>query len=325
MSQGCLNSLEHDEQERIRQRATSLSGRLEEWAQRYDVLRTSRIPMAALTTATVLPHASLADATTAAQMILWIFGMDDQFDERLIPLKEIPSTIDCWCAIAGGDPAAARDLLGEILVELQGRLAQSDAFELFREYWISHLRRLGETMAQEYEYGLAYRARGSESLPALDEYVRSGMYSIGLPFWMSAALILLRDPAVPAHFELVDQAIMHAGVAIRLYNDLRTFEKEVCEGGVNSIMIVCCDLRSRYPDVPEAKALSEARQHVLTLADTDAQHCYELVAQLGAGSQFQETLRRLVALHAHFYARTMHDYHTTSQAEAYAVLSRTRL
>jgi hypothetical protein len=320
-----LDTLGPEERRHIQDRTSAVMELLQEWARQHHLIRTTRIPAAALVTATSLPRIPLADSLLVAQMMLWIFAVDDRADERMVTLPEVRRQTGQWCLIAnhGANDEDDEDDLTTILLEMRKELSKSYLFEPLREYWASRLRLLGETMAQEYEYGLQYdAAHGSDSLPSLDEYLQNGIHSIGLPFWTSTVLILLQDASVIQHFKPIDQAIEYAGAAVRLYNDVRSLDKEIQEGGINSILIQYHTILETSPSISREAALAEARQRILQLADAYAQRCYDLVGQLQTTSgQFEETTTRIVAFHAYFYGRSEYDYHTTSRAAAYEILS----
>jgi hypothetical protein len=197
-----------------------------------------------------------------------------------------------------------------MLVDIADRLSRFETFEPWREYWASCLQLLLEAMIQEHHYRQQYNAGGVSTLPTLDEYLRNGMYSVGMHLWQSTALILLRDFSVLNHFDSIHEAVNQASKAIRLYNDLQTFDKEIQEGSVNSVLVMYHVIRDRDPNAAKRRALSEAQTHTLQLADSYARKCHDLVAQIQTESgQFEETIRRLVAFGAFFYRE--HDYHTT--------------
>lgn len=324
MAVNFLDTLGPEERRHIQDRTVALMEMLQEWARQHRSIRATRIPAAALVAAMALPRIPLVDSLLVAQMMLWIFAVDDRADERMVTLAELRRQTGQWCLIAnhGASDANDEDDLTTVLLEMRRELSKSHLFDPLREYWASRLRLLGETMAQEYEYGLQYdAARGSGSLPSLDEYLRNGIHSIGLPFWKSTVLILLQDASVIQHFKPVNQAIEYAGAAVRLYNDVRSLDKEIQEGGVNSILIQYHAILETSPSISREAALAEAKERILQLADAYAQRCYDMVGQLQTSSgQFEETTARIVAFHAYFYGRSEYDYHTTSRAAAYEIL-----
>jgi hypothetical protein len=318
-----FDTLSAQEKQCVRDRSGVLVDCLEQWACQYASLRPSRIPTAALATAVVVPRMSLSDSLSMARMILWIFGVDDRVDEHKMTLVKMQRIARQWYVIAShgpGDSPNNDNELTRILVEMRRELSSAHLFDPLREYWASRLRLLVITMAREYQYGIQYSTYGPRALPSFDEYLRGGMHSIGLPFWQATALILLRDPSVIEHFEPIDEAITYAGAAARLYNDVRTLDKELQEGGVNSVLIALQAMLKRNVKSTKEGALDRAKQYVLQQAGSYAQKCYDLLDRFDTDSgQVEETIYRLIAFHAYYYG-CEYDYHSTSLAEAYAMI-----
>lgn len=322
-SRNFFDTLSIEEKQRIRDRTDALVELLENWVRRHPFMGIARIPMAALTTATVLPEVSPVDSVLTSQMILWIFEVDDTIDKRMIGLEGLQQKAGQWYSIANGsnDKIDESDGLSVILSEMTKRLSEFPLFESLRGYWTSCLCTIVEVMAQEYRYASEYAAYGPQALPSLEEYLQGGAHSVGFPLWGSTALILMKDFSILRRLELLDEVVKYTGAALRLYNDVATLGKDLQECDINSILIVYHAMISRHPTLGKERALSEAKKQVLWLADSYAQKCYDLAGQLGTDSgQFEETNSRLVAFHAYFYGYTEHDYHTTSRAETYGLL-----
>jgi hypothetical protein len=315
-----INELGAEEKQRVEERTEALVKALTMWAQRYPFVRTGRILTASLETAVALPRLPLSDALLAAQMILWIYGLDDVADERLMAVGELRRRGERWCAIAGDGFGSGMDEeedggneLTAMLLDMRERLVQSRLFEPLREYWTTCLNLLVEAMARESQYALEYEAHGPGALPTLEEYLETGIHSIGMPFWEATVLILSNDDAVLEQFEVVIEVIARAGAAMRLYNDVRTFDKEMREGGINAILIVHHELLAGGMEKSQESALVEARRRILRLADSHAERCYELVGRIETGNgQFEAGVSRLLALYARFYGHSERDRYVTA-------------
>jgi hypothetical protein len=304
-----LDTLCVEERQRIKNRATILAEMLEEWVRKYPLMCTVRIPAIALLTATALPRIPPSSAVLASQVVLWVGGVDDRADERMTTLAEMQRKREEWYTIAnnGCCNGTIDDELTAILVEIRGELSRFALFERLRVHWASSVKSLVEAMAQEYQYALQFDAQGIRALPSLDEYLRTGRQSIGIYLGQSTALILQNDSSVGQYLEPICEATRYAGAAVRLYNDVQTFDKEIQEGGINAVLIRC---RGR----PDSQNVVRAREYTLQLADAYAQRCYDLVGQIQTRSrQFEELICRSVAFHSLLYRE--HDYHTTSMAE----------
>jgi hypothetical protein len=312
-----------EEKQRIRDVTDTLVELLEEWSRRYPSVRTTRTAAVALLSATVAPQMPITASLSTSKFAQWLFGVDDRADERLVSLAEFQQKTEQWRSIANDGPSSeidGNDELSIMLLEIREELSKYPLFEPLREWWSSEVARLVEAMVQEYWNGVRYRANGSAALPSLDEYVNCGLYSIGVTPWAIAMLIVLDDPSVEEHLDLIGEAIKNASAAVRLYNDLRSYDKEVRkENTINSITITYRAILGENPNATE-EVLSEANRHVLQLADSYAQNCYNLFKQFQTESgQFEQTISRMVAFHRYFY-REIGDYHTTSQDKAHEML-----
>jgi hypothetical protein len=321
-----LSTLSDQEKQRIKERTDTLVKLLTEWARQYVCIRPNRIPMTALTTAVALPRLSVPDALTTAQMILWMFGVDDKVDERLFTIEEMQHKAEQWYLIARSGPGAeinAGDEFAAVLLEVRRGLATSHLFEPLLDYWTGRLGIFFEAMAQGYQYTLEYNADGPSALPPFDDYLRGGIHSVGFPLWRSTSLILLKDSSVMKCLEAISEIIECAGTAIRLYNDVGTLGREIQEKSINSIIIVSHAMLTKNSSVSSESAISEAKQYILQLADSYAHKCHELLAKIQTDSgQFEESTSNIIALHAYFYGHSEYDYHTTSKRETRQWLNR---
>lgn len=315
MAKNFFATLTMDERRSIKNSTNDLIDLLKKWAQKYSAVHTARIPAAALTTAVVLPHLSSCESVLSSLVMLWIAGVDDLIDKKALSLSEMRRKVEQWCSIANFGSCDGMDCNNELtamLVDMQERLSEFETFEPLHEYWASCLRLLLEAMIQEHRYALQYRASGI--LPSLSEYLRNGMYSIGMHFWQSTVLTLFRDSSVLEHFGVINETIDHCSRVVRLYNDFQTFEKEMREGVINSIFIVCCAALNSGSKKDMQSILFDAKEHILELADFYIYRCRESAERIQTKSgQFEEAICRLVAFVPFFYSE--HDYHTTSMAK----------
>jgi hypothetical protein len=276
---------------------------LRDWAQRYALIRPERIPTVALLTATVAPRTRPIDALPTMQLSLWISGVEDIADERIIPLTELRRRIALWYEAAlsntiDTDRPAEYDELTLMLLEIRSALAQYPLFSPLQRRWAFEVRRLVETMAQEYEAGAHYQTRGPQALPLIDNYLSYGTYSSGVPLWACAAWIVVQDDSVLNQLELVTEATRQAGLAVRLYNDLTSFDKERQEKNVNAVLIAQQFARRNAA----RDSLAEAKRSIRRLADSYGQASLALARRIHTTSgQIEEMLRRAVEFQADFY------------------------
>ena len=304
------------------ERTQILAQALEEWMRGYSCMRPVRIPLLALLTAMTSPHVPAPDVIGGEKMALWIFGIDDLADERRVSLADFLEKGERWCQSArdGKDSGGENDELTTMILEIRQDIERFRLSEPLLDRWVSGVSRVVEAMAQEYRYALLFNTEGDQALPSLGEYLNEGLYSLGLPLWSTVIWITQDDPSILAQIELIDVATRHASRATRLYNDLRTFDKEMAEGNVNSVMIAYYKVLADH-EVPPESGLAEAKRYILQLADFFGRECYTLLKQIHTESgQVEETLSRLVAFHSYFYGRSEHDYHITSLSNIQTLL-----
>jgi hypothetical protein len=304
------------------ERTETLVRALEEWAREYVCMRPVRVPLLALLTAMTSPCVPVPDAIGGAKIALWIFGIDDMADEREVSLERFRETGEQWCQSArdGTDSDDEGDELTAMLLEIRKDISGFRLFEPLFERWAFGVCRVVEAMVQEYRYALLFNAEGAQALPSLGEYLNEGLYSLGPPLWSTVLWITQDDPSVLEQIELIDAATRHASRATRLYNDLRTFDKETAEGNVNSVMIAYYKVLADQ-EVAVERGWAEAKRYILQLADFFGRECYTLLEQIHTESgQVEETLFRLVAFHSYFYIRREDDYHITSLADIRTLL-----
>lgn len=316
MANNFLDTLDPKEKQVVQNRMDTLVKLLREWGQEYSI-RPDRIPMIALTTAVVLPKIPVFDALTWSKTITWMFTIDD--DLQMFTPDDLWHKADQWYSIARTWPASNlndNDRLTRIVTDVTRDLSTSHTiFEPLREYWASRLHKYAMAVAQDTSYSFMHRSHGV--WPPLDEYIRTGIHSIGYPTLGAMAMIFHKDISVLNHLKHINQVVKYASAALRLFNDVASFDREVQTHEKNSISIVHQAMLGKRPDAD----IFAAKRYVLRLAESYVQKCYGLVKKSGTDSgQIEKATCRLVALHAHFYGYTEQDFHTTSLAETYQML-----
>jgi hypothetical protein len=325
MAQSFFDTLGAREKQLARDRTDALTAVLVRWARRYSIVRTARIPSVALLTTLVAPRLSPLDVLVTAKLAFWIFGIDDIADERTVSLAQLEEKARQWCSIAEagpGDQIGEVDELATILLEIREELSRLPLFEALQGYWALEVRRFVEAMIWEYRWGIEYTTHGPDALPTLEDYLDQGVHSISIPLWAWMFWAVMDDPSVCGCLRSLEQAAEHAAAAVRLYNDLRSFEKELGEGNINSVLITYHTMLHERPGEPVEGILQEAKQHILQLADSYGQRCIDLVRPAHTDSgQAEEMLSCAVAFHAYFYGRSRHDYNVTSMDDVYRLLA----
>jgi len=321
------NNLSLTEKMKIQENAKDLAALLSIWATCHPMIRAKRVTPVAVLVATVLPHLPLHHSLLVGKIILFIFTVDDVADERLLSYTDFVGISKVWDDVARLGNAvtlASEDGdLGVMFLEIRGELAKFPLFSSLRDLWSRRLQLLTEAMAKEYEYGLRYHVSGKEALPAFDAYIESGIHSVGFPFWGTSVLIILSDPLTQPNLERLNEIILNTGAAIRLYNDVRTYEKEVREANINAVTLVLNTLETKKSALPAQQHLEQAQENVLQIANQYAEKSCQLAGQQQTQTgQFEEMIQSIVAFHAFFYGSRQHnrDYHTISPSDTFMMV-----
>lgn len=247
--------------ERVRELADRVAPGLCAWAQAQPGVRPERIRPLALTLAAATPFSGLEALASTAQLNLWIFALDDVFDERGLSVPELRRQGDRYAAIARG--AACRDGdddLATILAGVRADLARYPLFEALGDTWADAVAAMIRDMTREAGWQRDRHAGASGRLPSYEQYLAGGRSSVGAPTHIWTALITIGDPSTPAHLPALRRLIDPAAMVVRLANDLRSAAKEAGEGKVNSLIILAAEARAR--GLPPAEALSWAKTRI---------------------------------------------------------------
>jgi len=292
---------------------------LDAWAARYPAIRQVRVWPVALSVVTASPHNTPEAVLAVARLGLWIFALDDVFDEEQLPETELLRRAERYQAIARGSSAApAGDTLAAALDGVRDELAGFALFESLAEDWATSLCQTIQGMIHEYHWRQRYLAEGASALPGYAAYVENGRYSIGIPPHDWAAVITTGDASAVdcrPHLHAMDRI---AGTCVRLANDLRSYEKELAEGNINSLVILAHALQEQGLDASQAhlRAQAQVREDIVRGLDSLAR----LQLERGTSSGYPEAgIADIARFCCGFYAA--HDYHTLARSTVPAVPS----
>lgn len=290
---------------------TRASRELHRWAARYPLIRRVRVWPLCLSVVAAAPFARLEALVIMAKMSLWIFTIDDLFDEEIVPFGELQRRVDRYKHILSGVWTEQRrepDSLAFALQSIYDDLKTYTLFPALHTHWATVTGRTLDGMMCEHEWRTMYRLSNSDAvLPAYDAYVHHAVYSIGGPPVMWSGTIAIDDQSVLRSFQDLQQLTLSASLCLRLANDLRSQSKEVLENNVNSIVI-----RQR-----EAMEAGYSKQAALAKACATIQHdiqtgltrCAELQQHIRTDTGYTERMVTDIARFVcDFYEH--HDYHT---------------
>ena len=307
---GYLEALDSREQVRIFDLSVRAARTLHKWAARYPLIRRERVWPLALSVAAAAPFSSVDALISTARLSLWVFTLDDLFDEERVPHAELTRRAERYRAIASGQSVQSpEDSLATALQEIRDDLAKYPLFQPLGEVWAAALRGTIDGMAQEYQWRIAYRTEGAAALPSYTDYVATGLYSIGGPPHIWAAVITANDQTVLRHIPAVRAMEELACTCIRLANDLQSYRKELVEGKINALVLLTQNHRRQGMSLDEAHPWAEAqvRAHIAR----DLQRLATLqAAPRSATGRPEAAIAHIARFVCDFY--TQHDYHTIS-------------
>jgi hypothetical protein len=222
------------------------------------------------------PWCDATQLRAANRTVLWGFALDWLVDHVAGSPAEVSRLVDRCRAVADGATPQADDPLGGFLVELEAELAGAPAFAQRRALWRDRVVRTVEAMAREWHW----KADGTR--PTLDEYLDNAdnhaCTIVNVAHWLRTG-----DPATLARLDLLVAASDQVQRALRLVNDLGTYERDLRWGDLNALLLVAdpAEVHDRL-----AGLVAEARRQLDPVrADCPTQVAY-LERQLGFSSGF---------------------------------------
>lgn len=311
-----LNSLTDGERERIFALTRELSGALEEWVKRYpQLMRAVRVPQLSLTLAATASFLSVRELLPAARLSMWLFAVDDLCDEGSAE-ERAQGAAERWSRLERGvalldEPAGTGDgdPLLQSMRDIRDELGGFPLFAPLRASTVGFLREVLRAMQREDAWATRYRQSPQDPLPSSRDYLETGLHSVAvLPVYLSM-LATMGDDSIPSHLPRLLEMGHEAALCIRLANDLRSYERELAEGKLNSLVILQRELSTQQGLEPAA-ALERARAEVKARMAGALERCVEIGRRARTGSARPERYTTdLMSFVCDFYAH--HDYHHT--------------
>src|ERR671925_369964 len=131
-----LASLDPGEQVRIFDLSARTAQTLHRWAARYPLIRRVRVWPLSLSVAAGAPFTSVDALISTARLSLWVFTLDDLFDEERVPQAELMKRAQRYRALAHREISCpAGDSLATALCELRDDLASYSLFLSLGSAW----------------------------------------------------------------------------------------------------------------------------------------------------------------------------------------------
>ena len=303
-----LDALPSDERARIFSLADRVASDLDRWAARYPLIRRVRARPLSLSVVAAAPFDSLEALIVTSKVSLWVFTLDDLFDEEGLSSGQLVRRVRGYRQIARGAPRAREeDQLSIALADVRDTLMAFPLFTVLADEWSNALIGTIDGMVREYCWRRQFRRRGVEALPSYEAYVANGRYSIGGPPHIWSAVITTNDPTTVEHLDLLRSMEEIASRCVRLANDLRSYAKEVDEEKVNSFLLL-----GRSPENQGLTASARYERAEIAVRgeiERGLRDLNELYARASTGTRRPETaIARIAHFVCEFY--THYDYHT---------------
>ncbi|MBX3053488.1 MAG: hypothetical protein KF753_18575 [Caldilineaceae bacterium] len=306
-----LARMDEESKLRIFDLTTRASRELHRWAASYPLIRRVRVWPLSLSVTAAAPFASASALVSMARVSLWVFTIDDLFDEETVPFAELRRRVERYKEIVDGDNGVQRrdrDTLVLALRDILEDLATYPLFPALQEEWSSAVHGTLDGMMREHEWRTHYRAdRATDQLPDYDTYLENGLYTVGGPPHIWTTLIAINDPTMLDHYTRIKDLAMAASTCIRLANDLRSYDKEIAEFKINSIVIL------QRQAMAAGHNEDAAMQWACDIVRQDIQRGLELCKHLQDADKTQtgypeRAIADIARFVCDFYVN--HDYHT---------------
>ncbi|MEH1099747.1 terpene synthase family protein [Micromonospora sp. CPCC 205561] len=230
------------------------------------------------------PWCTAEQLRAANRTVLWGFALDWLIDHRAGSREEVDGLVARCLAVAADEPAAPDDHLGAYLTGLQRELATAPAFAAHRALWRDRLHATVRAMAREWEWKAAWRSAGREALPGLDAYLDNAdnhaCTIVNVAHWLYTG-----DEATLSRLDELVAVSDQVQRALRLVNDLGTYERDLRWGDLNALLLV--DDRARV-EQRLAELVRTCREMLVPLRAACPREADYLARQIGFSSGFYE-------------------------------------
>jgi hypothetical protein len=96
--------------------------------------------------------------------------------------------------------------------------------------------------------------------PSYDALMERVLHSIGVPFYLATCFILHEDPTIEERLPGLIEIGVECARAIRLANDLRTWEREEIEQTINTVAVLQHEILREYPEIGPDESRKRAIQ-----------------------------------------------------------------
>lgn len=261
-----------------------------------------RFGPAALTNVVQNPSLPLPALRTLTHLTLWIFTVDDFIDQGRWSPQEVLERTHSYEKIAAGDLSVEEvsDQLGYILSGIMNKLRESPMYERLHVSFLDAFDRMLR--------GMLWEASLHKAHATWDEYMAHAVFSIGVPTYIIATWLVQSDTMNTLHQGTLLRMVRLSATAIRLANDLRTFEKERQEGNYNALVLLLADVDASSMSWEESyRDAAERLQSMITKLLMDLER-----SCIGS-DPYSVAIKRVTEFSVALYEH--HDFHLISHAQ----------
>lgn len=185
-----------------------------------------------------------------SKITLWLFGTDDFFDADILNLDNVRLMCDCFLAedmkqILLFPSLSDQETIRNLWYIIKNLMQQASTAQQ-RDVRQSLYPLLQENLAGGIEEA---EVRHAGTMPSLEQYMNYARLTIGVPLVLELTFYMMGS--LPAHVtqsQEYNQIITLSSDIIRLLNDIRSYEKELKEGKMNSVGIIMHQENLSYAD-----------------------------------------------------------------------------
>jgi hypothetical protein len=290
------------ERRRLLDVARQVTACCDAWLVDFPIVRRPSVTAAcALVSTVAMPGLTVARLGLLTRWWLWIFGVDDVFDDPAVPDERVEE----WTGRFLRDPAADDPLLAAF-GSIHDDLRRYPLYPPLSRRWRDGMAEIVRGMSRERRWS---RARTPADQPSYATYLDNATTTIAVRPYTVTAAILADEPPAADLFAALDPVISTAARCFRLANDLRSAARERAEGTLNAVSLLHRDFAAR--GLGDAAAERAARHQLRETCVEDLAH---LDAARHTAPPALATLTRFLWAHTTFVWNMyqVSDYDTVS-------------
>ena len=182
------------------------------------------------------PEATVDRIRIAARVTLWVFAADWLVDTVATSRDEIEAIAGGCAAVGDGAPPDPDVPLQGLLAELRDELATAPRWGELYPVWRDQLDRYLSASVREWDWKSAHASGGEAALPTFEDYLANAD-NLAATFVNVSHWIHTGAARSAGEMERLAAAGDHVQRALRLLNDLATYERDLAWGDLNGLML----------------------------------------------------------------------------------------